>query len=306
MESTSNQRLLAWLILLGLAFVWGSSFILMKVSLFDSDGAPMYSGDEVGAFRIFFSFLVLLPWVFSGVKYLKGKTLLALIAVGLFGNGIPAFIFATAQTELDSSYVGMLNSLVPLFTLLLAVTVFKVKISWLNALGICIGFGGAIGLILARGIDTSGELFTSSLMVIGATVCYAISVNTIRNFLSNVPSISITALAFLFIGPPTGIYLFTTDFTNTLLTHPEGWNGFAYMALLAVVGTAIAVILFNYLVKITSSIFAASVTYLIPIVAIFWGSIDGETIPLIAILCSVVILGGVYLVNFKPKSTSPK
>lgn len=266
-----------------------------------SNPEEIYSHTQVAALRIFIAFLFMLPWVFKHVRNIEKSKWFPLFVVGLLGNGIPAFLFAAAQTNLDSSYIGMLNSLVPLFTLLIGLAAFKVKVHKFNIVGVLIGLVGAVGLMLSQGVTVEGDLVFYSSLVIAATICYAISVNTIRNYLTGIPSAAITAVAFIFIGIPTGIYLFTTDFVEVLTTNTHGYAGLGYVAVLAIVGTALAVILFNQLIKMTSSLFAASVTYLIPIVAIFWGVIDGETVTLMPILFCFVILAGVYLVNFKPK-----
>jgi drug/metabolite transporter (DMT)-like permease len=302
MSSQLKQRLLTWGILITLAFVWGSSFILMKRGMFAPDGSSIFSASQVAAIRMGVAFLFLLPWVLPKLKVMFGKHWKSLLAVGIFGNCVPAFLFTAAQVELDSSYIGMLNSLVPLFTMLIAIFAFKTKVRSLNIIGILIGLGGALGLILMQGIDMSGNLLAYSGLVVAATVCYAISVNVIRNNLSGISPLLITALAFSFVGPATLIYLFTTDFTTVLATHTEAYNAMGYIVVLAIVGTALAVILFNKLIQMTSGIFAASVTYLIPIVAIFWGWLDGELISGWSIVFSLVILGGVYLVNMKAKS----
>lgn len=298
MEKRASKGWLAWLILIMLAFVWGSSFILMKRGMFDSANEPIFSDVQVAALRMFLAFVFLIPFTIKYMKELWGKKWLALLSVGLFGNGIPAFLFTAAQQQLDSSYVGMLNSLTPLFTLIIAVSAFKVKVRWTQTTGIVIGLAGALGLILFQGVDTSGDLLRYSTLVVAATLCYAISVNIIRNNLAEVHPIAITGVAFMFIGPATGIYLFSTDFTTILTTNATGWGAFGYIAILAVFGTALAVIIFNQLIKMTSGIFAASVTYLIPIVAIFWGFVDDEPIHWEQIMWSAVILIGVWLVNY--------
>jgi drug/metabolite transporter (DMT)-like permease len=134
--------------------------------------------------------------------------------------------------------------------------------------------------------------------VILATIFYAISVNVIRKYLSDLDAISISALAFLFLGPASGIYIYSTDFVSLLFTD-GGKTAFIYIVILAVIGTSLAVVIFNKLVKDSSAIFASSVTYLIPIVALLWGVFDGENITIYHLAGVSVILSGVYLVNKK-------
>ena len=217
--------------------------------------------------------------------------------MAFFGNGIPAFLFTKAQTQLDSSLVGILNSLVPLFTLLLGVYFFRTKPSKINIVGIIIGLCGAIVLTystMGDGLEINNYIF----LVILATVMYAISINVIKKYLQDIDALSVTALAFLILGPLSAIYIFNTDFLS-LSNSAEGIEALLYIVLLAVVGTSLAVVMFNQLISRSSAIFASSVTYLIPIIAIFWGIFDGEKVTLTHLLSVVIILGGVYLVNKK-------
>ena len=276
---------------MGLAFTWGSSFILMK------RGLEVYTHSEVAALRMVISFLSLLPFAIISLKKLDKKYWKYIIAVGLFGNGIPAFLFTKAQTELSSSLTGMLNSLVPLFTLLLGAFIFRIKIKGTKIIGVVVGLIGAVGLVGSNGLDVESSNMGYSFYVIAATICYAISVNVIKKHLNDIDPMVITSLAFLTIGPPIMIYMTGTDVILTTISNPDSWKALGYISILAVVGTSLSVLVFNMLIKKTSAIFAASVTYLIPIVAIFWGIVDGEVIHILQLICIAIVLFGVYMVN---------
>ncbi len=235
--------------------------------------------------------------IFLAFKKVAKQHWFPIIITAFLGNGIPAFLFTKAQTNLDSSFVGILNSLTPLFTLLLGIYFFKSRPTKINILGIIIGLSGAFIL----SISTFGSVITINfytLLVVLATLFYAISVNVIRKYLADLDAISISALAFLFVGPASGIYVFSSDFIP-LLNTDGGIRALLYIAILAVIGTSLAVVIFNRLIKDSTAIFAASVTYLIPIVAVFWGMLDGENILFSHIFGAVIILCGVYLVNKK-------
>lgn len=272
-----------------LAFIWGSSFILMK------RGLEVFSFTQVADLRMSLAWLSLLPFVWKQIKVLPKHYWLPLAVVGLFGNGIPAFLFTKAQTQLDSSLTGILNALVPLFTLLIAVFVFKTKVKAYNILGILIGLIGAIWLVAGDGVVMDNAHY--AWFVVAATICYAISLNTIKNYLGELNPIHITGLAFFFAGPPTLIHLFSTDFLDIMESQEKAWNALGFIFILAVIGTSMAVAIFNKLVARTTAIFASSVTYLIPIFAIMWGIIDGEHIALQHILGTTIIFTGIYLVN---------
>ncbi len=287
------------LLLAILAFTWGSSFILMKLGLEAPDGSPVFSPYQVAAMRMSFAFWVMLPFAVYYLPRIPKENFLPLILVGMCGNAIPAFMFTTAEMHLAPSLAGMLNSTTPLFTVIIAALVFKNKFSRANYLGLALGIAGSAGLMLSRGTDEFyGEAAYAGLILI-ATFCYAISVNTIRNYLTGIHPLGVTSVSFFFFGVPLSIYLFTTDFVSIAQTHPHGYSSLGYIVLLAVFGTAIAVILFNYLVRITSAVYASTVTYLIPITAIFWGFMRSEVINIWHFLFMSVILTGVYLINRK-------
>lgn len=286
-------RFLPWIILIALAFIWGSSFILMK------RGMEVFSATQVASLRIFIAFLSLIPFLIFHYKNMFGQKAKWLFWVGLIGNGLPAFLFTRAQIGLSSAVTGMLNSLTPLFTLIFAVLVFQAKTKVINIIGVIIGLMGACGLIFFNGTDDFSGSIEYALYVVVATLMYAISVNIIKKYLQDLDSTIIATCAFSFIGPLAGIYLFSGDFLTVVKNHPESWKALSYIAILAVIGSAFSVIIFNRLIKMTNALFASSVTYLIPIVAIFWGALDGEQILFVHFVWISVILGGVYLVNVK-------
>ena len=294
-----NTKVWHWIILLILALIWGSSFILMK------RGLEAFDDTQVAALRIFIAFLCLLPFALGQLQLMIGKKWLALLASGLFGNFIPAFLYTKAETELPSSIVGMLSSLTPLFTLLIGLFIFKIKIKWFNIIGVIIGFAGAFGLILTQGNSNFTGNIYFTLYVVLATIMYAISVNVTKTHLQEINSVHITSISMMFVGPIAGFYLFTTDFTEKLTQHPMGISSLGYISILAILGTAISVIIFNLLIKMTSAVFASMVTYVIPVFALSWGILDGETISIQHFLWIVIVFIGIFLVN-KKKSNSDK
>ncbi|MGY8987794.1 MAG: DMT family transporter [Flavobacteriales bacterium] len=281
-----------YFILALLAIIWGSSFILMK------RGLDAYSDVQVAALRLFIAFLSLLPFMFKALKKVKRNQILPLAIAGILGNGIPAFLFTRAQTTLESSFVGILNSLTPIFTLLLGIYFFKTKPSKINILGIIIGFIGAL-LLYSSEISEVTTINIGVLLIVLACFFYGTSVNVIRKYLTDLDSISISAVAFLFVGPFAGFYIFTTDFLEIATTTNQGLISLGYIVILAVIGTSFSVVVFNKLIKDTSAIFAASVTYLIPVVSLMWGLLENEQIKNEHYIGVVIILCGVYLVNKK-------
>lgn len=286
-----NKKGWQWFTLFFLAFIWGSSFILMK------RGLEVYSHTIVAALRISITFICLVPFALKGIKNVEPKDWKYLIASGLLGNGIPAFLFTKAQTQIPSGISGMLNSLTPIFALLIGLIFFKTKSSLFQVVGLTLGLIGATGLILLNGVDFNNSYFSYSLLIVLATICYAISVNILKHHLKEINSITITSIAFLCIGPFCITYLFSTDFITITIKNKESLIAIMYISMLAIFGTAISVILFNMLIKSTTALFATSVTYLIPIIAILWGTIDGEIFNIFEGICIIIILLGVYFIN---------
>jgi len=287
-----NKKSWQWIALLFLSFIWGSSFILMK------KGLRSYSHDQVAAFRIFISFLAFLPF---GIKYLKKitkKNIVALIVVGLIGSTIPAFLFTKAQTQVDSGLAGILNSATPLFTLIIGLLFYKSTAKLINAIGILLGLTGALGLIFYS--SNGGSIFENvnyyGLLIVVATICYGINVNHVKYKIKDLNGLELTSLAFMFVGPFAGVYLLFTDFSFALSTNDYILN-LGYIAILAVIGTVLALVIFNTLIQHTSALYGASVTYIIPIFAIMWGLFDGEKLTGFQFVWISLILVGVYLVN---------
>ena len=283
------------LILCILGLIWGSSFILMKKAL------TTYTPIEITLYRIFVVFLVFFPLGIKSFFKIQKKTGYILLLSAIIGSVIPYFLFIKAQTKIDSSLNGILNSITPLFTLLFGVILFKQKTNFRAVIGVVVGLIGATSLII---LSASGNIFSSSILyalfpVLGSA-CYALNINIIKTYLQDIPALKITSWSFIFIGPIAGVLLFfETDFTNNLTNNDPNYLNFICINILGILGSGLAFWVFNLLIKETSSVFASSVTYLIPIVAIFWGVIDGEVFGIVQFYLCLVIFCGIYLIKSK-------
>ncbi|EAY27659.1 DMT family transporter [Microscilla marina] len=287
-----RQKMLAWAILILLAIVWGSSFILMK------KGLLVYPPLQVAALRVGFAFIFLVGLAVVRFRKVPKNKWKALFVSGLVGVFIPAFLFPLAQTHVDSAITGVLNALTPMSALVLGVVIFRQKTVRTKVIGILIGFVGIICLIFTNA--NGGVSFNAyALFAIAATVCYGFNLNYIKHYLHDMKSLDISVFSISLVGPFALVYLFASDFT-TIYTHKEGSVlALVYIAILGIAGTAIALVLFNRLLQMTNPIFASSVTYLIPLVAIILGVLDKEEIlPSHYIGMTITILG-VWLVNRK-------
>jgi drug/metabolite transporter (DMT)-like permease len=286
-----RNRLINWGLFIVLCIIWGSSFMLMKVGIHKLD--PYH----VASLRLFSAGLVLLPFALRAFRQIeKNKFWLAILS-GLLGSFFPAYLFCIAQTKIDSSLAGILNALTPLFTIIIGVLFFKLKASPNKWVGIIVGFIGLVLLPFAADKGISFKDFSYSLLVLLATVFYGVNVNMIGTHLKTVNSINIASLAFVFLMIPSFIILLTTGYFDLELSNNTVIRATAASAVLGVMGTAVASILFYMLLKRAGALFASTVTYGIPFIAILWGVIDKEVITLWQVGCLGIILGGVYLAN---------
>jgi drug/metabolite transporter (DMT)-like permease len=290
-----QYRGISILLLIVLSLIWGTSFILMK------RGLVVFSPDEVGALRVSAAFIFLLPFALVKVKDVPKAQYGKLFASGMMGIFIPAFLFATAQTRIDSSVAGIMNSLTPIFTLIIGTVLFNQKLKMVSIIGFLLSLGGTLLLILSRSGGQLGGFNIFALLIVIACVFYGCNVNFIKyQIQTSLGSMTITSVAVMFIGPLAITYLFGfTDFTTKLSETPGAWTAFGYITFLGVMSTAIATLLFTKLIKISSPIFASSVTYIMPIVAVMWGVLDGERLFLGHYIGMTAVIGGVYLANRK-------
>jgi drug/metabolite transporter (DMT)-like permease len=286
------SRFIPWLLLAVLSLIWGTSFILIK------KGLVVFSPDEVATLRIVAASVVLFPFAISRFKHIKLRHIGLLLVVGLIGNLIPSFLFSFAQTEIDSSVAGILNALTPLFTMLVGAIAFHQVITGRVVAGMVIAFSGTAFLILAgSGLDITGLNFFV-LFIVLATAMYGTNLNLIKYKITELNALTITSISLTLVGPIAAIYLFGfTDFV-----HKAQYADGALTSLIAVVGlgvvsTGMATVMFNKLVKMTTPIFTSSVTYIMPMIAVGWGLLDGETLLIGHFIGMAFIILGVYLVN---------
>ncbi len=280
-----------WAFLIFLSLIWGSSFILMK------RGLESFSSVQVGALRVSIAALTLFVFGFKHLRIISKKNIFQLFLAGLFGNFMPAFLFAKAQSQLDSGITGILNSLVPLFTVIIGIYLFKIKVKSAQVTGIIIGLVGSLILILKGAEVNTDTNYYYALFVVAASLSYAINSNLLKKYLSQEKALSITVSAFSIFLIPALIILFSSGFFEEYTFQKAQNESLMYIAVLAIIGTAISVAIFNQLIKISSPVFASSVTYLIPIIAVSWAVFDGESLHWVQVLGTGIILSGVYMVN---------
>ena len=283
-----ESKQLKWVLLSILSLIWGSSFILIKKGLIG------LSPIQLGSLRILFAGFFLILVGFKSLSKISFQQWKFIALTAFFGTFIPAYLFAIAQTEIDSSVSSILNSLTPLNTLVLGSLAFGLHFRRNQIIGVIIGLIGSALLILNGAMNHPEQNYYYALLVIIASICYATNVNLVKKHLSGMAPLSITTGNFLVLLLPAALILYFTDFLN-VVSIPQVQHSMLFIVVLGVIGTGIANIIFFKLIQLSSPVFATSVTYLIPIVAFFWGLLDNEMLTPIQFLGAFIVLIGVYL-----------
>ncbi|MCF6140070.1 DMT family transporter [Flavobacterium sp. K77] len=283
-----EAKQLKWVYLTVLALVWGSSFILIKKGLVGL--TPL----QLGSLRILFAALFLVLIGFKSISKIPSFKWKYIALTSLFGTFIPAYLFAIAQTEIDSSVSSILNSLTPLNTLILGAVFFGLHFKRTQIIGIVIGLAGSALLILNGAMHHPEQNYWYAILVLIASICYALNVNLIKKYLHDLSPLSITTGNFMVLSLPALAVLFASGFFD-VVQQEQVQQSVLYIIVLGVVGTGIANILFFKLIQMSSPVFATSVTYLIPVVAFCWGLLDQEMLTPVQFLGAFIVLIGVYL-----------
>jgi len=285
-----------WIIFLGLCLIWGSSFMLMKWGMYDSQQQPVLSPYHVAALRMLSAGVVMLPFFASAVKRIDKKNLSFVLLSGWLGSFFPAFLFCIAETRIDGALSGCLNALTPLFAVVTGSMFFQLKTTRQKIVGVTIGFIGCV-LLLCASYNTPLQNLTYTGFVIIATFMYGINVNMVHTKLRGLKSIHIAAVTFTALIPFSLVVLFFSGFFEQPLNETKYLMSTGASCLLGIMGTAVATILFYMLVKRAGGLFASLVTYGIPFVAIGWGIVYHEQVTYLHVVALVIILVGVYITN---------
>ena len=288
-----NLNLRKWGTLIILSVIWGSSYILIKKGL--TGLTPV----QLGSLRVIITTILIAPIGYNKIKHIP-KNKMKWVAVSAFvGSFFPAYLFAFAETEISSSVTAVMVSLTPLFTLLISVIIFGEELLKKQVIGVIIGFLGIVVLINNELLSSSFNLLYVMFIVLAA-FCYAVNANLLKYKLPNIPALGIVFMSFLFMFIPAFIVLFFSEFPfSDFTSDPLILESIVYIVILALFGTAIAKVMYIKLLAISSPVFSVSTTYLMPVVAIFWGLLDGEEFKLTQFIGTSIILIGVYLVTKK-------
>lgn len=290
-----NPEKQKWLLLILLSLIWGSSFILIKKSL------DHFSPYQVGALRVLISGLVLLPIALANIKKFPRKHIKWLIVAALCGNFIPMFLFPIAETQVSSSIAGIVNSMMPIFVIIVGALVWKFPATKHQLLGILISFSGACILAFGGG-DSVALKPVPILLLLLATLLYAVSTTTVKSKLSDIPAKILSAYIFSFVLIiPSLLALIFSNFFQEFKLDQDHFIGLGFVSMLSIFGTALAMMLNYKLLNVSTPLFASTVTLLMPIVAVMWGFLDGEELTAIQYFGAIVIIAGLIFLRTKPK-----
>jgi len=286
-----------WIYLISLSIIWGTSFILIKKALIG------LSPVQLGSLRIIFSSIIIFAFAWNTLKVITRKEWKWIIISAFLGSFFPAFLFAFAETEIDSSVASVLNSLVPLNTVIIGAIVFKIASSKKQIIGVIVGFIGTY-LLIDKGMQLNPDQnYLYSGFVILCSFLYGFNVNIIKKYLNEVPPVAIAAGHFSVIFIPAIIIFLLSDFKVYQINDPDTIKSIGYVLILSAFGTALAKVLFNKLVQISTAVFASSVTYSLLIVSLFWGILDGELFSFNQFMATLLIVLGVLLSSKKPRQS---
>jgi len=280
-----------WLYLIVLSLIWGTSFILIK------KGLVGLTQIQLGSLRTVMTAIILFSVGLPTLKQIKKPQWKWIALSALFGTFLPAYLFAFAQKHIDSAVASILNSLTPLATAVLGYLVFSIYTTRRQMLGVFIGLIGSVMLIMAGAHINPQQNHWYGILVLVASVGYALNVNILKKYLDELSPLAIATGNFVVIVIPALLILIGTGYFQEVWTSPEIQVSSGYIAILALFGTALAKILFNKMIQISSPVFASSVTYTMPVVAVMWGIFDGERFGLYQGVSAVIVLIGVYLAN---------
>lgn len=283
-----------WVLLVVLSIIWGSSFILIKKSL------EHFNPYEVGALRVLIAGILLLPIAVLNIKKFPRKHLKWLIVAAITGNFIPMFLFPIAETEISSSIAGIINSMMPIFVIIVGSLLWKFSTTKRQLIGVAVSFSGACLLALSGG--EGGELkLLPVILLLFATLCYAISTTTVKSKLHEIPAKILSAFVFSFVLIlPSIISLVLSGFFQSHEPNQDLLVGLGFVSLLSIFGTGLAMMLNYRLLNISTPLFASTVTLLMPVVAVIWGILDGEKLTLMQGFGGIIILGGLIFLRAKP------
>jgi drug/metabolite transporter (DMT)-like permease len=289
-----------YILLLGLSLIWGGSFFFIKVLLGTFD--PW----TVTFLRCLFGVLTLFVigfWIKERLNW-RAVPWFKLVIIGILNSALPWTLIAFSETRISSVLASVLNASTPLWTLLVGVILFRLGAHAFQWIGVGIGFMGIVVLTDFRFSTFEMESPIAVLAMIGVGICYALSFQMTKRFLTGMSPFWISATTLTVGGLFTGLM--------ALSMEDISWGAFAdgevllSLVGLGVLGTGIAYLIFYRIIQQGSAELASMVTYLVPPFSFIWGSVFlGESIGSRLVFGMLLILLGVYVSSRRRKDRLP-
>jgi drug/metabolite transporter (DMT)-like permease len=280
-----------FLTLLILSLIWGASFLFIKVAVATIPPFSVAFGRTALAAVLLYLVLRSRGLRMPGWGSVWGTFLL----MGLFNGAVPYTLITWAEIHIDSGLAAIVNALMPLFTVLLAhLFTGDERLSWMKIVGIFLGFLGVVALIGPAALKGLGKDVIAQLAVMAAAWCYAIAIIYGRRLQGITPLVSATGQLFCaaFLTLPM-VLVFDAPWALS-----PSFISVAALTCLSLLGTALAYLLYYYLLQRIGSTNLSLVTYLLPITGVFWGALLlGERLHWSAFLALGMILAGIAGVN---------
>lgn len=289
----ANSEHLKWVLLVLLSCIWGSSFILIKIGLQGFDYV------QAATIRLCAAGFILTPFALQQLKYIPKEKRKYILITSMTAMFVPAYLFCFAQQHISSAVAGIMNSLTPTFTFLISLYFFKTKYSFLQYIGLVLGLAGSIYLSTLSNAGSFG-INPYAVVIVIATVFYGININIVKQYLKGVKPWAVSTCSVSFAGWCAFVFAFI-PFSNSYQITDQNINSFISLVFLGLLSTALAIIIHNELIHISSALFASSNTYLIPIVAIVWGILDGEQVSNFHLIGVMIIIAAILLIRFQPR-----
>ncbi len=277
--------------LVALGAIWGASFLFMRVAA--KDFGPF----ALVEMRLALGALCLLPFLWSARSLFTGKLWLRLAGVAAINSAIPFTLFAWGAERAPAGIGAITNAMAGPFTAMVAFLFFGEKIGARRACGLLLGFVGVV--VLANGRTGGGEtVWPAALAGAGAALCYGFGGNLLKRYLTGVPTSAIasaTSICASVLVAPVAI--------ATWPHHAIPLTSWISAALLGVLCTGLAYVLYYRLIHRIGASGAATVTYIIPLFGVLWAwlLLDEALTPTMA-AAGVLILSGVALSQMRPRA----
>lgn len=271
-----------------LGAIWGGSFLFMRVAATDFGPVPLVE------MRLSLGALILLPFLWQARALFTPRLWLTIAGIATVNSVIPFALFAWAAERAPAGIGAISNAMTVMFTALVAFIFYGERISGRRALGLAAGFAGVVFLASGRVAGTS--VWPAALAGTAAALLYGVGINLVRRHLTAYPPVSIAAAALVSAAvllSPLAIY--------TWPHHPIAAASWGSAALLGVLCTGVAFVLYYRLIYRIGAMRASTVTYLIPFFGVIWAWIVlGEPLTLSMAVAGALILSGVALSQQRP------